>query len=57
MLLIIIIILLGVTYIEELYQPRIDWFIHHLEEDVQIYQFVLWYNSSEGRESKKLFKI
>lgn len=57
MFILIVIILFIITYIENKYSPRIDWFVHHLEEDVQIYQVILWYNSSEGREFKKLFKI
>ena len=55
--LIFLTVLVICEYIENKYSPRIDWFISHLEEDVQIYQVILWYNTKEGREFNKLFKI
>ena len=43
--------------IEKMYSPRLDWFICTVQDDVQIYQVVLWYSTVQGRTSKNLFKI
>jgi len=48
---------IALVLIEYFLSPRIDWYICDVQEDVQIYQVILWYNTKEGREFNKLFKI
>jgi len=50
-------LLILLILIEYFLSPRIDWYKCDIQEDVQIYQFIVWYGDIQSRKFKKLFKL
>lgn len=48
---------ITLVLIEYFLSPRIDWYVSHIQEDVRIYQFILWYGNTSSRKFKKLFQL